>query len=435
MFEAPSIVFTAAGLAVFAAAVLPKLLRNAPLSMPMVFLAAGMLAFTLMPGLPDPDPLQYGEFTTHLTEVCVIISLMGAGLALDRPLGRRQWSTTWRMLGLAMPICIAALTLLGLGVLGLGLGAALLVGAALAPTDPVLASEVQVGEPADDESESERGEDEVRFSLTSEAGLNDGFAFPFVYLAIAISLVGAAPSQWFGSWFAVDVLWRIAVGVLLGWLAGKALGRIFFSARHESIRLSAHSQGFVALAATFLAYGVTEMVEGYGFIAVFVCAVTIRAAERTHGFHRVMHSYVEQLERLMTVVILVLLGGAIARGLLAGIGWPEILVALVFLLLVRPLSGWLALARGKTGPRERIAISFFGIRGIGSLYYLAYALGEGDFSAQAEQLWAIIGLVVAASIVVHGATTAPVMNRLDRLRELKAEAERGDKGQAPKTPI
>jgi NhaP-type Na+/H+ or K+/H+ antiporter len=435
VFEAPSIVFTAAGLAVFAAAVLPKLLRNAPLSMPMVFLAAGMLAFTFIPGLPDPDPLQYGEFTTHLTEVCVVISLMGAGLALDRPLGRRQWSTTWRMLGLAMPVCIVALTLLGLGVLGLGLGAALLVGAALAPTDPVLASEVQVGEPADDEDESERGEDEIRFSLTSEAGLNDGLAFPFVYLAIAISLVGASPSQWFGSWFAVDVLWRIAVGVLLGWLIGKALGRLFFAARHESIRLSAHSQGFVALAATFLGYGVTELVEGYGFIAVFVCAVTIRAAERTHGFHRVMHSYVEQLERLMTVVILVLLGGAIARGLLAGIGWPEILVALVFLLLVRPLAGWLALARGKTGPRERIAISFFGIRGIGSLYYLAYALSKGNFSDQAEQLWAFVGLVVAASIVVHGATTAPVMNRLDRLRERKAEEKHGDKGKAPKTPI
>ncbi|MET1065547.1 MAG: cation:proton antiporter [Arthrobacter sp.] len=435
MFEAPSLVFAAAGMAVLAAALLPKLLRNAPLSMPMVFLGAGMLAFTFIPGLPDPDPLRYSEFTTHLTEVCVLISLMGAGLALDRPLGLRRWSTTWRMLGLAMPLCIIALTLLGLGVLGLGLGAALLVGAALAPTDPVLASEVQVGEPADDEDETERGEDEIRFGLTSEAGLNDGLAFPFVYLAIAISLVGTSPAEWFVPWFAVDLLWRIAAGVFLGWLAGKALGLLFFSARHETIRLSAHSEGFVALAATFLTYGVAEMVEGYGFVAVFVCAVTIRAAERTHGFHRIMHSYVEQLERLMTVIILVLLGGAIARGLLAGIGWPEILVTLVFLLLVRPLAGWLALTRGKTGPRERFAISFFGIRGIGSLYYLAYALGKGSFSAQAEQLWAFVGLVVAASIVLHGATTAPVMNRLDRLRERRAEEKHGDKGKAPKTPI
>ena len=434
MFEAPSVIFAAAGLAVFAAALLPKLLRKAPLSMPMVFLAAGILAFTFIPELPDPDPLQYGEFTTHLTEICVIISLMGAGLALDRPVGRRTWSTTWRMLGVAMPICIVALTLLGFGVLGLGLGAALLVAAALAPTDPVLASEVQVGEPADDENESEQGEDEIRFGLTSEAGLNDGLAFPFVYLAIAISLVGPSPSEWFVSWFATDVVWRIGMGVLLGWLAGKALSMLFFSAR-DSIRLSSHSEGFVALAATFLAYGLTEMLEGYGFIAVFVCAVTIRAAERTHGFHRVMHSYVEQLERLMTVVILVLLGGAIARGLLAGIGWEEILVALAFLLVVRPLAGWIGLARGKTGPRERIAIAFFGIRGIGSLYYLAYALSKGDFDAQAEQLWAFIGLVVAMSIVLHGATTAPVMNRLDRLREQKAVKQYGDEGKAPKTPI
>ena len=435
MFEATSIVFAAAGLAVFAAAALPKLLRNAPLSMPMVFLAAGMLAFTFIPSLPDPDPVQYGDFTTHLTEVCVIISLMGAGLALDRPIGLRPWSTTWRMLGLAMPLCIVGLTLLGLWALGLGLGAALLIGAALAPTDPVLASEVQVGEPADDEGEAERGEDEIRFGLTSEAGLNDGLAFPFVYLAIAISLVGASPSHWFAHWFTVDVLWRIGIGVLLGFAAGKAMGRLFFSARHESIRLSNHSEGFVALAATFLAYGAAQMLEGYGFVAVFVCAVTIRAAERTHGFHRVMHSYVEQLERLMTVVILVLLGGAIARGLLAGIGWAEVLVALAFLLLVRPLTGWLALARGKTGPRERIAISFFGIRGIGSLYYVGFALGTGNFAAQAHELWALVGLVVAMSIVLHGATTAPVMNRLDRLRQRRALEQHGDEGEAPRTAV
>jgi sodium/hydrogen antiporter len=434
MFEASSVVFTAAGIAVFIAAILPKLLRRAPLSMPMVFLGAGMLAFSLMPSLPDPDPLQHGDFVAHLTEVCVIISLMGAGLALDRPLGRKQWSTTWRMLGLAMPLCIVGLTLLGLWFLGLGLGAALLVAAALAPTDPVLASEVQVGEPADEDEGTER-EDEIRFGLTSEAGLNDGLAFPFVYLAIAISFVGAAPSAWLGHFLAVDLLWRIAIGVVLGIGTGKLLGRLFFNARHETIRLSNHSEGFVALAATFLAYGVTQMLDGYGFVAVFVCAVTIRAAERTHGFHRVMHSYVEQLERLLTVVILVLLGGAIARGLLAGIGWTEVLVALAFLLLVRPLAGWLGLARGKTGPRERIAISFFGIRGIGSLYYLAFALAHGNFADQAKELWAFVGLVVAMSIVLHGATTAPVMNRLDRLRQRRAIEVHGDEDHAPHTPI
>jgi NhaP-type Na+/H+ or K+/H+ antiporter len=434
MLEAPSIIFAAAGIAVFVAAILPKALRNAPFSMPMVFLGAGIAAFSLIPTLPDPDPLRHNDFTTHLAEVCVIISLMGAGLALDRPVGRKSWSTTWRLLGIAMPVCIIILTLLGMWFLGLGLGAALLVAASLAPTDPVLASEVQVGEPADEEEGTDQ-EDEVRFGLTSEAGLNDGLAFPFVYLAIAISVVGSSPSAWFPEWFGVDVVWRLAAGLVLGFLIGKVLAMLFFSARKASLRLSNHSEGFVALAATFLAYGLTELIEGYGFIAVFVCAVTIRAAEHTHGYHKILHSYVEQLERLMTVVILVLLGGAIARGLLAPVGWAEVLVALAFLLLVRPVAGWLGLMGGKTGPRERIALSFFGIRGIGSLYYLAYALGKGEFSDQAEWLWGFVGLVVALSIVIHGATTSPLMNRLDRLRERKAVAETGDEGLAPNTPV
>ncbi|WP_285242105.1 cation:proton antiporter [Pseudarthrobacter sp. fls2-241-R2A-127] len=434
MFDAANIIFAAAGAAVFVAAVLPKLLRNMPLSMPMVFLGAGMGAFALIPSLPDPNPVEHSGFVMHLAEVCVIISLMGAGLALDRPVGLKRWSTTWRLLGIAMPLCIVGLTLLGMWFLGLGLGAALLVAASLAPTDPVLASEVQVGEPADEEEGVEK-EDEVRFGLTSEAGLNDGLAFPFVYLAIAISVAGASPSAWFPEWFGVDVLWRLALGLLVGFLTGKLLAKLFFSARRDSLRLSNHSEGFVALAATFLAYGLTQLAEGYGFIAVFVCAVTIRAAERSHGYHRVLHSYVEQLERLLTVVILVLLGGAIARGLLAGIGPAEVLVALAFLLVVRPLAGLLGLLGGKTGPRERVALSFFGIRGIGSLYYLAFTLGEGHFADEAHWLWSFVGLVVALSIVIHGATTSPLMNRLDRLREKRALAVSGDEGLAPNTPV
>lgn len=434
MFEGPSIIFAAAGIAVFVAAIAPKLLQNAPLSMPMVFLGSGFLAFSIIPELPNPDPAAHGELVTHLTEVCVIISLMGAGLALDRPFGRLRWATTWRMLGIAMPLSILTLTLLGLWLLGLSLAAAVLIAAILAPTDPVLASEVQVGEPADQKEDADK-EDEVRFGLTSEAGLNDGLAFPFVYLAISLSVVGTSPGAWFPQWFGMDVLWRIGVGLVLGFFAGKVLARIFFSARHESVRLSNHSEGFVALAATFLAYGAAEMVEGYGFIAVFVCAVTIRAAEHTHGYHRILHAYVEQLERLLTVVILVLLGGAIARGLLAGIGWPEVAVAAMFLLLVRPLAGWISLLGGSTGPRERIAISFFGIRGIGSLYYLAYALGQGEFGGLASQLWALVGLVVATSVVLHGATTAPVMNWLDRLRVEKAVEKFGDEGEAPRTAV
>jgi len=433
VFEAPSIIFTAAGLAVFAAALLPRLLTRAPVSTPLVFFAAGILIFSFAKDLPDPDPLKYSEVTIHLSEVCVIISLMGAGLALDRRVGWRRWSTTWRLLGIAMPLCILVLTLMGLWILGLGLASALLVAAALAPTDPVLASEVQVGEPS--EAEEDLGaEDEVRFGLTSEAGLNDGLAFPFVYLAILMSTVGLAPSAWFPEWILLDVLWRMIIGASLGFGIGKLLGRIFFRTPFRSARLANYSEGFVALAATFLTYGLTEAVEGYGFIAVFVCAVTIRAAEQTHGYHGILHSYIEQLERLLTVVVLVLFGGAVARGLLEGLRPLEVVVAVAFLLLVRPLTAWLSLARTPTGPRERVVLAFFGVRGIGSIYYLSYALSKGEFGADDATLWRIGGLVIVLSIVLHGMTAAPVINALDRARQRRAR-EQGDETQAPVTPV
>lgn len=433
MFEATSIIYAATGLAVFAAALLPRMLMRAPVSMPMVFLGAGILLFSFARDLPDPDPLQYSEVTIHLSEVCVIISLMGAGLALDRRIGWRRWSTTWRLLGIAMPLCIIVLTLLGMWMLGFGVASALLIAAALAPTDPVLASEVQVGKPSETEEDLE-GEDEVRFGLTSEAGLNDGLAFPFVYLAILLSTVGLAPSAWFPEWALLDVLWRMTIGCVLGFGIGKLLGRVFFRTPLKSARLAIHSEGFVALAATFLTYGVTEAVEGYGFIAVFVCAVTIRAGEQTHGYNGVLHSYIEQLERLLTVVVLVLLGGAVARGLFEGLRPLEVVVAAVFILLVRPVTAWLSLAGGKTGPKERGVIAFFGVRGIGSVYYLSYALSKGEFTADDTVLWRVGGLVIVMSIVLHGISAAPVINALDRIRQRKAR-EQGDETQAPKTPV
>ncbi|MET1007296.1 MAG: cation:proton antiporter, partial [Propionibacteriaceae bacterium] len=400
MVDGVGVIYAAVGLAALAAALLPRLLGRLPISMPMVFLGVGLLAFGLIGSLPNPDPREHEVFTLHLTEACVIISLMGAGLALNRRVGWRRWMTTWRLLAIAMPLSMLAVGLLGFSVLGLGVAASLLLASALAPTDPVLASEVQVAEPGGDPDE-DPDEDEARFALTSEAGLNDGLAFPFTYAAIAISMVGLAPSAWLTHWLLLDVLWRIGLGVLFGLGTGWLLRKLFFAAPSVTFRLAEHAEGFVALAATFLAYGVTQVVGGYGFLAVFVCACTIRSGERSHGYHRVLHQYVEQIERLLTVLILILLGGAIARGLLAGVGWREIVVTLIFLLVIRPLSGWISLARGKTGPRERMVISFFGVRGIGSLFYISFALSEGEFG-DGHNLWAMVALVVAGSIVIHG---------------------------------
>lgn len=308
-----------------------------------------------------------------------------------------------------------------MGVLGLGAASAVLLAAALAPTDPVLATEVQVSEPiTDDDAE----DDEARFAITSEAGLNDGLAFPFVYAAIAISAAGIAPSGWLVDWLLLDVFWRLSVGVVVGLAIGWLLGKLFFSALAERLKFAEHAEGFVALAATFLAYGMAEVLEGYGFVAVFVCACTIRSAERAHGYHAVLHKFVEQIERLLTVVVLVLLGGAIARGLFASIGWPEIVLALLIVLVIRPLAGWIGLTPGKTGPRERFVIAFFGVRGVGSLFYIAYALENGDFPG-AESLWATVSLVIVTSIVVHGIAATPIMATIDHVRRRAADEQGG----------
>ncbi len=429
--DSTALLFGAAGLAALAAAILPKVLGKFPLSMPMIFFAAGILAFSLLDFLPSPDPVAHGVLTLHLTEMCVIISLMGAGLAINRPFRIKSWRTTWRLLGITMPLSIIAVGFLGWWILGLGVAAAVLLAAALAPTDPVLATEVQVGEPTENDEGTD--EDEARFVLTSEAGLNDGLAFPFTYIAIAISTAGLAPQGWLGEWILIDLLWRLSIGVLVGVGIGWMLGRLFFSAPAQRLRFSENVEGFTALAATFLAYGAAELINGYGFIAVFVCACTIRASERSHGYHRVLHNFVEQIERLLTVVILVLLGGAVARGLLAEIGWTEIGVVALILLVVRPLAGWIGLIKGRTGLQERAVISFFGVRGIGSLFYIAYALEKGDF-ADGTYLWAVVGLTVVGSIVIHGAAASPVMGYLDAQRSKEA-ARRNRPNEAPTTPV
>jgi NhaP-type Na+/H+ or K+/H+ antiporter len=409
-----ALVFAIVGVGALLAALLPRVLEGRPFSLPIVFLALG-LALGALPIPLDASPAGHAVLLEHFTEVVVIISIMGAGLGLDRQVGWRRWRNTWRLLAVAMPLTIVAVGLLGWWALGLTPAAAALLGAVLAPTDPVLAGEVQVGEPASEPVDLEQAEDEVRFSLTSEAGLNDALAFPFVYFAITMAERGTQVQDWFGRWFAVDVVYRLSVGMLGGLAVGWLLGRLFFSSRREVLRLAEHREGFVALAATFLAYGATELVHGYGFVAVFVAAVTIRSSERFHGYHRVLHHFVEQVERLLTVLVLLLVGAAMTDGLLAEVGWAEVGVAAAVLLLVRPAAAAVSLA-GAAGTRpERAAIAFFGVRGIGSIYYLAFALAATDLQEQGR-LYGLLALVVMGSVLLHGLTAGPVMGRLDAQR-------------------
>lgn len=417
-----------AGCCLLLAVVLPRLLARWAVSAPMVLVAVGLL-LGATPWTDElmADPTATRPVVEHLTELTVIVALMGVGLALNRPLSLVDrsswpaWSTTARLLAIGMPLGVGAVMLLGWWLGGLGIAAALLLGATLAPTDPVLAADIQVERPvthattAGDEHPADHDDAEVSFALTAEAGLNDGLAFPFVHLALALA-VGVG-----GVWeLAGTVAWLVVGKLLLGALAGAGVGwllsRLVFGGR-GSLRMAERNQPLVALTGVLLAYGVSELVHGYGFLGVFVCALTLRSAERHHEFQSAMHSVIERLEVLLTLAVLLMLGIAATRGVLDALDWRGVVIGVLVLVVVRPLTAMVSLIgrgpRATMSPVERWAISFLGVRGVGSLYYLAYATGEHDW-AQAPWLWATVTFTVVLSVLVHGVTTTPIMRRVER---------------------
>jgi NhaP-type Na+/H+ or K+/H+ antiporter len=398
------------GVVVLLTAWLPMALRRLPLSLPICCVVIGMLlAWSPFTPLPHMNPLENGKITEHLTEFVVIVALMGAGLKIDRPLGLHRWATTWRLLGIAMPLSIAAIALLGWSMLGLGAASALLLGAALAPTDPVLASDIQVGPPQTGE------EDDIRFALTSEAGLNDGLSFPFVLAAIAMASQSGSSLDWMGHWFVWDVVWKLAAGLAMGWIVGRVLGYLSFK-MPRSGRIARTGDGLAALGFTCIAYGATELVHGYGFVAVFVSALTLRSVERGSEFHGELHDFGEQIERMLTMVLLVCFGSVLAEGtLLAHVNWRVVGVAIVVLILVRPILAWMSLLGCPRPQAEKVIVSVFGIRGIGSIYYLAYASGRASFPG-IETVWSTVFLIILLSILLHGVAVTPVMRWIDKER-------------------
>lgn len=434
----PAWIYLALGLALFLAVIVPPLLQRFNVNAPIVLVSLG-LVLGLLPGFRDLDldPVSHGTAITHITEFTVLVSLMGVGLALDRPLSLRDvgswrtWSPTWRLLGVAMPLSIAGVALLAWGPMGVAAPAALLLGAALSPTDPVLASDVQVGGPnegeggaGEDQEDSEEvdEDDEVRFALTSEAGLNDGLAFPFVHAAILLATVGGV-SQWGAEWVAWDLVGKIVVGVAVGLAAGWAVARLAFTARAEELRFAATGEPIVAIAALLATYGVAEVAGGYGFLAVFTCAMAIRSFERKSSYHHDMHEVIERLERLLTLVVLLLLGMALTNGLLAHLDWRGVAISLFLLLVLRPLVGLLSFAGHphQSGPRdfdrrERIVAAVYGVRGVGSLFYLAYAATHAEF-AEIRWLWSVVAFTVVVSVFLHGLTAPLAMDWQERAKQ------------------
>lgn len=406
--------FIALGVLIVAAAWAPIYLSKRPLSLPILLVVAGALLGRLYPGFKVDLSGEHLQLTEHAAEIGVLVSLLAAGLSIDRRPGWLRWATTWRLLTIAMVLTIAGLAVAGWWIIGLAPASALLLGAVIAPTDPVLASDVQVGAPAVDGAPMNR-EDEVRFSLTSEAGLNDGLAFPFVLAAIAMAVEGARPGGWILHWGLSDLVTRVVIGVAVGWFAGKLLSRVVFDPPGPLTALADTTEGFVALGAILLTYGLTEVAHGYGFLAVFIAAVTLRDSRRDDAYHRVLHEFAGQLEQLLALGLLVLLGAAVSTGLLGDLQWEGAIVGVLAIFVIRPFAARLALIGTSTSRAERRAIGFFGIRGIGSLYYLAYASRRAEFG-KIDAIWSTVAFTVIVSIVVHGVTATPVMQMLDRRR-------------------
>ena len=409
----PKIIFYIAfGLALLGLTWLPDMKGSRFINIPLLYFVLAAILFSQTLGLPIIDPVNdelHTVITEYVTEIIVIVSLAGAGLAIDRRFRFRTWQSTFRLLCISMPISMASAALLGHWIFGLPLADAVLLGACLAPTDPVMAHSVQVGAP------NEGGEDPVRFSLTTEAGLNDGLAFPFVYLAIRISEHDGLGS-WLVQWAAYDFAYRVAMGIAVGIGIGWLLGQYVFCVSDESWSEDTQ-EGLFVVAAIFLSYGFAELLHGYGFLAVFAAAVAGRQnVEKDHEYHRKPHQFATQLERIFAGLLLLALGGFVAQSDLSNLlSWQNFLFALLFMLAARPLSGFLSLRGLKIERSERWAIAFLGIRGFGSFYYLAYAQTHASFD-NIGILWSITTLTVLASLLLHGNTATLAMGWLDGRR-------------------
>ncbi|WP_053162637.1 cation:proton antiporter [Pseudomonas brassicacearum] len=378
----------------------------------------------------------------HLTEVAVVFSLFVSGLKLRLPLNNRAWRVAFGLAGPVMILCIAGLCLALHYLFGLSWGVSMLIGAMLAPTDPVLAALVQVNDARDD--------DRVRFGLSGEAGLNDGTAFPFVIFGLL--MLRDDGSGFLGEWLLRNVLWAVPAGLLVGYWMGRGIGKLTLSMRIKNADSTLSPNDYLALALIALAYVVAEWIQGYGFLSVFAAGLGLRQAEvkstdeaappAEHLVQPVVgHETVDPqqavlgdteslddgqlaagvmmsdmlafgslVERSMEVFLVTLLGVVLANHW----DWRALAIGALLFAVIRPLSV-LAMPWGRLldGPR-RLLIGWFGIRGIGSLFYLFFALNH-DLQPEVAQLCINLTLsVVALSILVHGVTTQPTLAWYER---------------------
>ena len=405
------------GCAVFAAVGALSHQHERAFSASLIYLVLGCGAAVAIhvSGLDWVDPVADATLVDHLTEIAVIIALFSAGLKLDRPLTWRAWGSTARLLLIAMPVTIGLIALLGSQLLGLSAAAALLLGACLAPTDPVLAGDIGVGPPGDED------EHEPNFALTSEAGLNDGLAFPFVLAGIYMA--GERGAGWVGEWLAADVVYAIAGGTAIGAAVGLAAAWSVKRLRDREL-LAPALDGYHAIATVLVIYGLAEIAGTYGFLAAFAGGLAFRRYESDHAVNGRVHEGAELTEKLLELSVILLLGSMLTFAGLGAPGWEGWLLAALVIAAVRPLACAAALAGSQLErPTEKSFVAWFGVRGVGSLFYAAVAVDADVLGGDERDLlvWTVIACVLC-SIVVHGITAGPSMRRMLRPRPSPAQA-------------
>ena len=373
-------------------------IKRLPLSYALIYLLVGVLLGSYGFGLVEIRPDT--QFLERLTEFIVIISVFGCGLKINRPLKLWAWQSTIRLIGFLMPLSILALAAVAHYALGMGWGAAILLGAILAPTDPVLASEVQLAHVKD--------KDELRFALTSEGGINDSLAFPFVYFGI-YWFKDPDLNNWFRNWVLIDIFWAISMGIVMGILVAKT---VVWIDRHLQKRRAADDlmEDFIAISIVLLTYSLTELINGYGFLAVFVAGLVVQRSYFCRQDKRMAQlEFTEQIEKLLEVTAIVILGTVLLHEPILKYAGQSLIVAGSLLFIIRPLGTWLTTIGGNLTQKTRSLMGWFGIRGLGSVYYMTYALGKGIEGNVAEQIAWITFTVVIISIVAHGISAYPLM--------------------------
>jgi NhaP-type Na+/H+ or K+/H+ antiporter len=370
------------------------------------------------------DTGRDGVWLERACELALLVSLFTTGSSVGSTLRSRHWHVPIRLATLAMLFTIAAISVLAYGWLGMSLGASIVLAAALAPTDPVLAGDVQVADARD--------RDRLRFGLTGEAGLNDGAALPFVLLGLG--LLGAHDlGAWGWRWLAIDIAWAVAAGIALGALLGHVAGRFVMHRLQRGVRETGRD-AFFGLGLVAIAYGIAAAAHANGFLAVFAAAMALQwtvagpladspASRRRDGASPAQAEAVEavesvrrfnsDLESLVEFGVVIVLGALFAS---VHPGWESLVLALVLFALIRPLAVWLAVAGVGLERGQRALAGWFGIRGVGSMYYAIYALNHDVGSAAGDRILAIVLGVVAASIFLHGISVTPLMSGYARRR-------------------